>query len=110
MAVAALVLGASLLVALSLFRQYGNPPYSGQVTRYHNITETGLTVELTARMPPGGRAVCLLRARAYDGSDVGRRAVTVAAAAGAEQATLSEALPTTGRAVYADVIRCRAAD
>jgi hypothetical protein len=103
---------ATLLVlvglAVRLYGQYGDPTYDAQVIRYTGITDSRITVDFTVRVPAGGAAACALRARAYDGSEVGRRTVTVTASANARLITASETVPTTAKAFIGEVVRCRA--
>jgi hypothetical protein len=104
---AVLILGASVLLAVKLYGQYGDPNYDAQVIRYTGITDSQVVIDFTVRVPPGGSATCVLRARAYDGAEVGRREVTVTAAPGERQATASEPVPTTARSFIGEVVRCR---
>lgn len=105
---AALILAASVLLAVRLYRQYGDPTYDTQLIRYTQITDTGVTVDFAVRIPAGGSATCVLRARSYDGGEVGRRTVTVTAVAGATRVVASEAVPTTSRPFIGEVVGCRA--
>jgi hypothetical protein len=66
-----------------------------------------MTIEFTVRVPAGGSAVCVLRARTYEGAEVGRREVTVSAAGDARQIRARESVPTSARAAVGDVVRCR---
>ena len=50
-------------------------------SRYTDITDTQVLVDFRVTVPAGGSAVCVLRARARDGAEVGREEVTVTAAA-----------------------------
>ena len=97
---------ASALLMVKLYRQYGDPTYDAQVIRYTGITDTQVTVDFHVTVPPGGSATCLLRARAYDGTDVGRRTVTVRASGTDRQITASEQVPTTAKAFIGEVLRC----
>ncbi len=103
------ILAVSLLLAVKLYKQYGDPTYDAQVIRYTAPTDREMLIDFTVRVPVGGAAVCALRARAYDGAEVGRREVTVPGAAGGndQQVTASEAIPTTARAFIGEVVRCR---
>jgi hypothetical protein len=107
---AAVILVASVLVTVKLYRQYGDPAYDAQVIRYTQLTDTGLLIDFTVRVPAGAQALCVLRARSYDGVEVGRREVTVAAPAqgGEQRVTASESVPTSARPFIGEVVRCRA--
>jgi hypothetical protein len=107
--VAVAILGASVLLGVKLYGQYGDPAYDAQVISYTGITDTQVMIEFTVRVPPGGSATCALRARSYDGADVGRVEVTVTAAADERQIRASRPVPTTSRAFIGEVLRCRAA-
>lgn len=105
---AVVIAAASIALAVKLYRQYGDPTYDAQVLRYTGVTDTRITVDFIVRVPAGGSATCLLRARSYDGTEVGRRTVTVTAPADASQVSASETLPTTARAIIAEALRCHA--
>jgi hypothetical protein len=94
---------------VKLYGQYGDPTYDAQVISYTGITDTQVMIEFTVRVPPGGSATCALRARSYDGADVGRVEVTMTAAADEQQIRASRPVPTTSRAFIGEVLRCRAA-
>jgi hypothetical protein len=102
----ALVLAASVLIAVRFYDRYGNPDYDPQIVGWTDVTPASMTIEFTVRVPAGGAARCLLRARSYDGAEVGRRTVTVTAPAGSTTAEGKEPVPTTARASHGDVLRC----
>jgi Domain of unknown function (DUF4307) len=101
-----LVILLSVLVAVRLYRQYGDPDYDPQIVGWSDVTATQMTIKFTVRVPPGGAASCLLRARSYDGAEVGSRTVTVAARGRDTTIEASEIVPTMDRAAVGDVIRC----
>jgi hypothetical protein len=104
------VLGASLLLGIKLYHQYGDPTYDSQIVSYTQITDTGVLIDFRVRIPAGGTASCVVRARAYDGAEVGRRVVTVTAPAGTgeQQVTASETVATSARPFIGEVVRCGA--
>jgi Domain of unknown function (DUF4307) len=106
---ALLIAGLSVLVAVRLYRQYGDPRYNPQIVGWTDVTATQMTIRFTVRVPPGGVATCLLRARSYEGVEVGSRTVTVAATGDDTTIDASETVPTTARAAVGDVLRCRPA-
>ena len=101
---------AVTVLAVRLYGQYGDPTYDSQIVRWTGATATQVTVDFTVRVPEGGAAACNLRARDYDGLEVGTRIVTVRAAAGQSVIEASEVVPTKGKAFVGEVLRCRAAD
>ncbi len=101
-----LVLAVSLLLAVRLYGQYGDPDYDPRIVGWTDVTPAGMTIDFTVRVPAGGAASCVLRARSYDGAEVGRRSVTVIAPAGATMIAARERVSATARASHGDVIRC----
>jgi hypothetical protein len=106
---ALLIVGLSVLVTVRLYRQYGDPQYDPQIVGWTDVTATQMTVRFTVRVPPGGAATCLLRARSYEGVEVGSRTVTVSATGDNTTIDASEPVPTTARAAVGEVLRCRPA-
>jgi len=102
-----IVIVASVALTVRLYRQYGDTDYEGQIVGWTGVTEAQMIIDFTVRVPAGGSASCVLRARAYDGAEVGRRTVTVAAPAGHTTIEASEPVPTSARAAVGDVIACR---
>ncbi|GAB1689521.1 DUF4307 domain-containing protein [Krasilnikovia sp. M28-CT-15] len=105
--VAAVVIAASVALSLRLYRQYGDPDYDAQIVRWTGVTDSRITIEFTVRVPPGGSASCALRARAYDGREVGQRTVTVAATGDATTIRAAETVDTTARAYVGEVLHCQ---
>ncbi|WBB64928.1 DUF4307 domain-containing protein [Micromonospora sp. WMMD812] len=95
------------LIAVRLYRQYGDPNYDAQVVTYTDITDTQVQIEFRLTVPTGGSAVCLLRARSRDGAEVAREQVTVTAPPGKRHVTTRHMLTTTGRPFIGEVLRCR---
>jgi hypothetical protein len=95
-------------LTVRLYGQYGDPAYDAQIVRWTGVTDTQITVDFKVRVPAGGSATCGLRARAYDGTEVGTRTVTVHA--GTDRATsieASEVVATTARPAVGEVLRCQ---
>ncbi|WFE67478.1 DUF4307 domain-containing protein [Micromonospora sp. WMMD714] len=105
---AALITGL-VLAATQLYQRYGDPEYKPEVITYTGITDTGVQVDFRVTVPPGGSAVCLVRARSHDGAEVGHEEVTVTAAPGQRHVTTRHRLTTTGRPFIGEVVRCRPA-
>lgn len=109
-ALLALALVAVLgLVAAKLYRQYGDPAYDAEVVTYTDVTDTQVVITFRVRVPAGGTASCLLRARSHDGLEVGHEEVTVPGRPGAAQVTTTHRLATTARPFVGEVLRCRPA-
>lgn len=96
------------LVVHRLYRQYGDPAYDAQVITYQQITDSQVVIDFRVTVPPGGTAVCALRARSHDGAVVGREEVRVQAAPGERQVRASHRLATTARPFIGEVLHCRA--
>ncbi|SCL54444.1 protein of unknown function [Micromonospora citrea] len=95
------------LIAVRLYRQYGDPNYDAQVITYTGITDSQVLVDFRVTVPEGGSAVCLLRARDRAGAEVGREEVTVAARPDQRQVTTQHRLATSARPFVGEVVRCR---
>lgn len=95
------------LVTVRLYQQYGAPEYDAKVITYTGITDTQVLVDFRVTLPPGGSAVCVLRARDRAGAEVAREQVTVTARPGERQATARHRLVTSGRPFIGEVLRCR---
>ncbi|MFJ6195249.1 DUF4307 domain-containing protein [Micromonospora sp. NPDC092111] len=104
--VAALVAGL-VLAATQLYQRYGDPEYDAEVITYTGISDTGVQVDFRVTVPEGGSAVCLVRARSHDGTEVGHDEVTVTAAAGQRHVTTRHRITTTERPFIGEVLRCR---
>jgi Domain of unknown function (DUF4307) len=107
-ALAGLVIIAAAALGVRLYQAYGDPMYRPQVIRYSDITDSQVVVEFRVTVPPGGSAVCVVRARSRDGTEVGRAEVRLTAPRGAERAQTSYRLSTSARPVTGEVPRCRA--
>ncbi|WP_329007354.1 DUF4307 domain-containing protein [Micromonospora rifamycinica] len=106
---AAVLITGLVLAATQLYQRYGDPEYKPEVITYTGITDTGVQVDFRVTVPPGGSAVCLVRARSHDGAEVGHEEVTVTAATGQRHVTTRHRLTTTGRPFIGEVVRCRPA-
>ncbi|MEV4705702.1 DUF4307 domain-containing protein [Actinoplanes sp. NPDC049316] len=104
-----IVAALAVLLSVRLYQQYGDPTYDAQIVRWTGATETQITIDFTVRVPRGGAATCTLRARDYNGAEVGTRTVTVRAAGDKSTIEASEVVPTTAKAFVGEVLRCRAA-
>jgi hypothetical protein len=102
-----LIIVASALLSIRLFDRYGGTDYGAQIVGWSGVTDVQMTVEFTVRVPAGGSASCVLRARDYGGTEVGRRTVTVTATGDSTTIEAKEPVSTTARASVGDVIRCQ---
>ncbi|HEY6594190.1 MAG TPA: DUF4307 domain-containing protein [Asanoa sp.] len=96
-------------VAVRLYRSYGDPTYQPEVVTWANLSDTRVSVTFRVRVPTGGSAVCVVRARSREGVEVGSEEVRVIAAPGQRRPTITHELAVTGRAIVGEVPRCRAA-
>lgn len=108
--VGALLIVVTVALSARLYGQYGDPMYDARVLRYTEVTDRQIVVEFRVTVPPGGAAVCAVRARSEAGAEVGRAEVPVRAEPGRNTAHAVYRLATTGRPVTGEVVRCRAAD
>ena len=107
MALGAVVVIVGVLVAGRLAGLYGpGRPYDADVIRFYDITAEQVVVEFTVVVPEGETAVCAVRARARDGSEVGREEVRVEPAAGVTRPHVVHTLATTDEPVTGEVQRC----
>lgn len=103
----AIVLVVCAALTVKLYHQYGDPTYHGQIVGWRDVTDSQMTIDFTVNVPAGGSAACVLRARAYDGTEVGRRTATVHASGGASTIEAREPVPTTARAAVGEVLSCQ---
>jgi hypothetical protein len=94
---------AMLLLAGYLYRQYGDPAYRVTVQSQSGITDTSATVTFTVHKRDGGPAVCRVRAKSYNGAEVGYADVTVAAGT---DVTVRYTVATSARPYAIDVFGC----
>ncbi|MBM0234984.1 DUF4307 domain-containing protein [Micromonospora sp. STR1_7] len=107
-ALALLTLVAALtLISVRLYNQYGDPAYDAQVITYTDITDDQVLIDFRVTVPPGGTAVCALRARDRAGVEVAREEITVTARPGDRHVTTRHRLATTARPFIGEVLRCR---
>jgi hypothetical protein len=75
---------------------------------YSDVSDTAVTVEFDVFKTAGTEVTCLVRALDFDGNEVGR--ADVAVAAGPSDAHVVYALPVTARPNTAEVVSCSVAD
>ena len=101
-----LVLVICVLLAVRLYRQYGDPTYDSQIVGWSDVTGTQMRIKFTVNVPAGGAASCTIRARDYDGNEVGRRTVIVRASGGDTSVQANELVTTSAKASAGDVLQC----
>ncbi|WP_239117651.1 DUF4307 domain-containing protein [Paractinoplanes ferrugineus] len=104
-----LVVAASLLVSVKLYQRYGQTDYEAQIVGWQEPTATTMVVKFRVRVPAGGAAKCVLRARDYQGNQVGLETVVVRAAAGRSEIETETPVTTSEKASVGDVLRCQPA-
>jgi hypothetical protein len=105
------VLALSAMLTVKLYQQFGQTDYKAQIIGWEeNPAHDRLTIEFSVRVPKGKAASCELRARDYNGNELGRRTVVVRPTGGATTVDVKEAVPTTGPAVVGDVLGCQPTD
>lgn len=106
---AVVVLGVTSWIGVRLYAAYGEGDYSSAVTRF--VTgEREVSVEFIVRIPGGGTASCVVRARNADGAEVGRETVRVAAGTDPAHTRTTYRLVTSDRPVTGEVRGCVAAE
>ncbi|TRW78390.1 DUF4307 domain-containing protein [Mycolicibacterium sp. 018/SC-01/001] len=100
------VVALGVAVAAVAFSRLGSPEVKGELSGYRVVDDR--TVEVTAsvtRDDPSRPVVCIVRARSYDGDEVGRRELLVPpSATGTVQVTTR--VTTSRPAVVGDVYGC----
>lgn len=102
----AAVLAAGVVVAVVAFQRFGAGEVRGELSGYRVIDDE--TVEVIAsvtRDDPSLPVVCIVRARAYDGTETGRREVLVPPSP-AETVQVTTVVKTSRPAVIGDVYGC----
>ncbi|GIF06547.1 DUF4307 domain-containing protein [Actinoplanes siamensis] len=106
--VAAVVFGiAALGVAWAYYQKFGQTDYHPEIIGWNEPTDAEMVIKFSVRVPAGETASCVLRARDYQGYELGTRTVTVPARAGGGEVVVSETVPTTARGSVGDVMSCR---
>ncbi|MFT4199192.1 DUF4307 domain-containing protein [Gordonia sp. (in: high G+C Gram-positive bacteria)] len=100
------VIVAGVIVAAIGFTKFGNPEVSGEGTGYFITGPDTVDVQFTVnRADPAKPVACVVRARAKDGSEIGRREVLVPAGQ-ATRVGVRTTLHTAGRPVTGEVFGC----
>ena len=108
-AVAALLVAAvATVIGVTLYRAYGDGDYTASVTGYQT-DDSGVVITFMVRLPEGGTARCVLRARDASGLETGREEIVVAPGPDPARTVVSHRLATRARAVTGEVQGCRPA-
>jgi hypothetical protein len=108
--VAVLVVAACALISVRLYQRFGQTDYQAQIVGWQEPSDSRTVIKFTVRVPAGGAASCVLRARDFNGNEVGRRTVVVRAQGTDTGIEAEEAVPTTARASVGEVVGCQSAD
>jgi hypothetical protein len=108
--VAVVVFGLGLAgLTYAYYVKFGQTDYVADIIGWDDPSDTEMVVEFRVRVPENGAAMCMVRARDYDGFEVGRRAVTIPAPEGGGAVEARESVPTERRGSVGDVMGCRPA-
>nr|WP_235831543.1 DUF4307 domain-containing protein [Gordonia zhaorongruii] len=103
-----LVVVIGLGLAFVGFRQFGDPDVSGEATAFEIESSNSVFVQYTVnRADPGQAVTCVVRARAQDGSEVGRREILIPAGDQVQVGARTQVL-TSRAAVIGEVFGCGA--
>jgi hypothetical protein len=105
----AVVLAVSALVSVKLYQRYGQTDYQAQIVGWQEPSDTTMTIKFTVQVPAGGSAECVLRARDYNGYELGRRTVIVKGGREDSAVQAEETVTTTARGSVGDVLGCQSA-
>jgi hypothetical protein len=110
LALLAVLVAGSLFLSARLYQQFGGTDYEAQIVGWDSEpADDVLNIRFKVRVPAGAAASCVIRARDYDGFDVGRRTVVVRPTGDATTIDAREPVPTTRRASVGDVLGCQQA-
>ena len=102
--VAVVVIG--LAIAFFGYKQFADPEVSGEATAFEIVSSDTVSVQYTVnRSDPSDSVSCVVRARAEDGSEVGRREVLIPAGDQIQVGANTEVL-TSEPAVIGEVFGC----
>jgi hypothetical protein len=99
------LLAVLVFFGVRLYRAYGDGDYSAEVTRF-TTSDSAVDLEFIVRLPAGGRAECVVRARNAAGLEIGRATIPVAAGADPSRTVATYRLITRGTPVTGEVTAC----
>lgn len=101
-----LVVVAGVALAFVGFQRLGTSPVKGELSSYTLLDDESVAVTVSVtRDDPAKPAVCIVRARALDGSETGRREILVAPAE-AKTVQVTAVVKSTKPPVVGDVYGC----
>ncbi len=104
----AAVVVAGVGLAYAGYKQFADPDVSGSATAFEIISSDSVSVQYTVnRSDPGEAVACVVRARAQDGSEVGRREVLIPGGRETQVGAKTEVM-TSRPAVIGEVFGCAA--
>ncbi|GAC80569.1 protein of unknown function [Gordonia malaquae] len=107
-ALSALVVVAGVGLAYAGYTQFADPEVSGSATAFEILSSDTVSVQYTVnRSNPDEAVACVVRARAQDGAEVGRREVLIPAGGETQVGAKTEVL-TSRPAVIGEVFGCTA--
>ncbi len=108
--VATVIFGVGITgLTYAYYDKYGQTDYTADIIGWTIPSDTEMVVEFRVRVPAEGAAMCMVRARDYDGYEVGRQSVTVRAPEGGGAVEVSQPVKTESKASVGDVMGCRPA-
>lgn len=101
-----LIVVAGVALAFVGFQRLGTSPVKGELSSYTLLDDESVAVTVSVtRDDPAKPAVCIVRARALDGSETGRREILVAPAE-AKTVQVTAVVKSTKPPVVGDVYGC----
>ncbi|GED97179.1 DUF4307 domain-containing protein [Gordonia crocea] len=101
-----LVLAVGVVLAIIGFQKFGSPDVAGEGTGFFITGPTTVDVQFTvSRADPSKPVSCVLKARAKDGSEVGRREVLIPGGQ-APRVGVRTTVHTSDRPVVGEVFGC----
>lgn len=98
-----------LVIAVIGWRQFADPEVSGSATGHEVLSSNSIAVQYTVnRQNPDEAVACVVRGRAQDGAEVGRREVLIPAS-DQVQVGARTVVQTSRPAVIGEVFGCTAA-
>ncbi|MGV0633228.1 DUF4307 domain-containing protein [Mycolicibacillus trivialis] len=105
-AVSVLAIAAGTVIAVLGYQRFGSDDVSGKLVAYELIDDETVSVTITVtRSDPARPAQCIVRVRAKDGSETGRREVLVPPSSQATVVVTTE-LKSSAKPAMGDIYGC----